>query len=247
MNQGADHCAKESRQFLERRTRLKNAGGTQGSIGGQSIASALRLLLVQPNDITSSPAIGIAVRNCTATPGDIAYPYPIPLPSRQNFLSTFVHAFPKCVIGKTWNRTLTRSGRYTFKARLLYTNIRPGYSSHLRFLSSKRQKRKFGYTTSLSPKSKKSINLARHQRSRVVIRIQSSECPVCTLKNSSPISNIILLHSFLCVEIGGNHSSSATLPTNTLALLLFFPNFNRLSRFLTLPTLLPTLVAVSGL
>jgi hypothetical protein len=40
--------------------------------------------------------------------------------------------------------------------------------------------------------------------------------------------------------------SSNTLSTSTLALLVFFPNFNILSRFLTLPTRLPTLVAVSG-
>lgn len=44
----------------------------------------------------------------------------------------------------------------------------------------------------------------------------------------------------------GGHSSSATLVTSTLALLDFFPNFNILSLFLTLPTRLPTLVAVSG-
>ena len=41
--------------------------------------------------------------------------------------------------------------------------------------------------------------------------------------------------------------SSATLSTRTLALLAFFPNFNKLSRLLTLPTLPPIAIAGSDL
>ncbi len=66
--------------------------------------------------------------------------------------------------------------------------------------------------------------------------------PLCVLLFSN--KNLLSYYVPRRVVIWGH--SSTTLSTKTLALLLFLPSLNILKRFLTLPTLLPTLVAVSG-